>query len=150
MRSQCLLATWVVALLATAAWAGESKCQYWPAGYVPQEIVDIPVVMDVGFWVDIVNQDDVIKLQQVSIHRYEGCLDLEVRCNFNLTLSCSVVSTGAIEGQYTCFMQKPDVHPPGGTATVCARLDDAQLAGQPGGSRNVHVATVIIRVVPRW
>lgn len=150
MLRQSLLATWAVALLATAASAGELRSRCWPVHYVPQEIVDIPVVMDVGFWVDIVNQDDIIKLQQVSIHQYEGCLDLEVLCNFNLTLSCSIVSTGAIEGQYGCFMQKPDVDLPGGTATVCAQLDNAKLGGQPGGSRNVHVATVTIRVVPRW
>ena len=111
MRRQSLLATWAVALLATATGAGELKCQYWPAGYVPQEMVDIPVVMDVGFWVDIVNQDDVIKLQQVSIHRYEGCLDLEVRCNFNLTLSCSVVPTGACWFVVYCYIHAEFGHP---------------------------------------
>lgn len=144
-----LLALCVTALLASAATAGELRYYPWPATYVPQEIVDIPVVMDVGFWIEIVNQDDVIKLQQVSLHTYEGCLDLEVRCNFDLTMSCSITPTGAIEGKYSCYMQDPDVDVPGGTATVCARLEDANLTGQPGGSRNIHVATVTVRVVPR-
>lgn len=149
MLRQGLITVCAVALLTTAASAGEVNGRYWPAVYVPLEIVDIPVVMDVGFWVDIVNQDDVIKLHQVSIHKYQGCLDLEVRCNFNLTLSCSIVATGTIEGQYSCLMQDPDVDLPGGIATVCAQLEDAQLGGQPGGSKNVHVATITIRVVPR-
>jgi len=149
MLRQSLITVCAVALLTTAASAGEVRCYDWPVTYVPLEIVDIPVVMDVGFWVDIVNQDDIIKLRQVSVHKYQGCLDLDVRCNFPLTLSCFIVSTGAIEGQYSCLIQDPDVDPPRGTATVCAQLEDAELAGQPGGARNVHVATITIRVVPR-
>ena len=149
MMRQNLLVLCATALLASAAPAGELRYYPWPATYVPQEIVAIPVVMDVGFWIEIVNQDDVIKLQQVSLHTYEGCLDLEVRCNFDLTMSCSVTPTGAIEGKYSCYMQDPDVDVPGGTATVCARLENANLTGQPGGSRNIHVATVTVRVVPR-
>jgi len=149
MLRQSLLTCCVVALLATTASAGEINTTSWPTAYVPQEITDIPVIMDIGYWVEIVNQDDVIRLQQISIRRYEGCLDLEVICNFNLALSCSIVATGAIEGQYTCSMQSPDIDAPGGTATVCAQLDDPDLTDRPGGSRNVHVATVTIRVVPR-
>ena len=149
MMRQSLLAICVTALLASAATAGELRYYPWPLTYVPQEIVDIPVVMDVGFWIEIVNQDDIIKLQQVSVHTYEGCLDLEVLCNFDLTMSCSITPTGAIEGEYSCYMQNSDVDIPGGTATVCARLEDANLTGQPGGSRDIHVATVTIRVVPR-
>ena len=149
MLRPSLIAICVAALVTTAAPAGELKFHAWPVAYVPVEVVDIPVVMDVGFWVDIVNQDDVIKLQQVSIHRYEGCLDLEVHCNFDLTLNCSIVSTGAIVGKYACSLLDPDIDVPGGTATVCAQLVDADLDGQPGGSRDVHVATVTITVVPR-
>ncbi len=149
MKHQNLLVLCATALLSTAATAGEVRYYPWPVTYVPQELVDIPVVMDVGFWVEIVNQGDIIKLQQVSLHTYEGCLDLEVLCNFDLTMSCIVAPTGAIEGDYSCYIQDPDVDIPGGTATVCARLENANLAGQPGGSRNIHVATVTVRVVPR-
>jgi hypothetical protein len=149
MLRQRLIVVFAAALLATAAPAGELKYHYWPSSYVPQELVDIPVLMDVGYWVHILNQDDVIKLRQVSIHRYEGCLDLDVLCNFSLSLSCSITPTDAIDGQYACSMQGADIDPPRGTATVCAQLEDAKLGGRPGGSRDVHVATVTIRVVPR-
>jgi len=149
MSRQGWIVFWAAALLTTTVSAGEVKCRVWPVGYVPQEIVDIPVVMDVGYWVHIVNQDDVIKLQQVSIRQYQGCVDLEVRCNFNLTMSCSIAATGAIDGQYSCSLQGADVDVPGGMATVCAQLDNPDLAGRPGGSTNIHVATVTIRVAPR-
>jgi len=149
MLRRSLIVVCAAALLASAAPAGELRYGYWPSSYVPQELVDIPVLMDVGFWVHVLNQDDVIKLRQVSIHEYEGCLDLEVLCNFKLTLSCSITPTNAVEGQYSCSMQGADIDPPEGIATVCAQLKDAKLGSQPGGSRDVHVATVTIRVVPR-
>ncbi len=149
MSRQGWVVVCAVVVLAAAASGGELKGQVWPVDFVPQEIVDIPVVMDVGYWVYIVNQNDIIKLRQVSIHRYEGCLDLEVHCNFNLTLSCSVAATGAIGGQYSCSLEGADIDVPGGISTVCAQLENAELSGRPGGSRNVHVATVTIRVVPR-
>jgi len=149
MFRHCLIVLCAVALLATASPAGELKHGYWPSSYVPQELVDIPVLMDIGFWVHVLNQDDVIKLRQVSIHEYEGCLDLEVLCNFKLTLSCSITPTDAVEGQYSCSMQGADIDPPQGIAKVCAQLREANLGSQPGGSRDVQVATVTIRVVPR-
>lgn len=149
MLRQSLIVVCMTALSAAAAPAGELKCGYWPASYVPQELADIPVIMDVGFWVHVLNQDEAIKLRQVSIHEYEGCLDLEVLCNFQLTLSCSITPTDAIEGEYSCSIQGADIDPPQGIAKVCAQLRDANLGGQPGGTRDVQVATVTIRVVPR-
>ena len=138
-----------LAFLAMGAQAGEIKVYQWPVEYVPQEVTTLDVVMDIGFWIEIVNQDSVIKLQQVSVHTYEGCLDLQVKCNFNLSLSCAITATGTVAGTYSCSMQNPNVDPPGGTPTVCARLENADLAGNPGGTTNVHVASVTIKVVPR-
>jgi hypothetical protein len=149
MRAKTLLVGLAIALLAAAAPAGEIKLHVWPTTFIPQEVTTIPVVMDVGFWMEIVNQNTKIKLQQINIHTYEGCVDLQVRTNFNLTLSASITPTGAIQGQYSCFIDNPDIDVPGGIATVCARLNNANLAGKPGGSKNVQVATVTIKVVPR-
>ncbi len=139
----------LVALLAAAAPAGQIKVHQWPTKFIPQEVTSIPVVMDVGYWMEIVNQNVKIKLVQINIHTYEGCVDLKVRTNFNLTMSASITPTGAISGNYSCSIEEPDVDAPGGDRTVCAKLRNANLSGQPGGSRNVHVATVTIRVVPR-
>jgi hypothetical protein len=86
---------------------------------------------------------------QIDIHTYEGCTDLQVVTNFNLTLSCSITPTGAIAGQYSATIDGADIDVPGGTATVCAKLKNADLSGKPGGTKNVQVATVTIKVVPR-
>jgi hypothetical protein len=149
MRAKIVLMGLAITLLTGPAPAGEIKLHVWPTGFIPQEVTTIPVVMDVGFWMEIVNQNTKIKLQQINIHTYEGCADIQVRTNFNLTLSCSITPTGAIQGQYSASIDGADIDAPGGTATVCARLTNANLAGKPGGTKNVQVATVTIKVVPR-
>jgi hypothetical protein len=149
MSRRSLLIGLLAVVCASAAPAGEIKFHVWPVAPVPQEIAAIPVLMDIGFWIQIVNQDAVIKLQQITIHTYEGCTDLLVRTNTNIRLSCTIEPTQAIPGTYTCSVSPADIDIPGGTTRVCARLTNANLAGRPGGTRNVRVATVTIRVVPR-
>jgi hypothetical protein len=137
-------------LWAAAAPAGGIKTHCWPYEPVPLEIASIPVLMDVGFWIQIVNQDAFIKLKQTSINTYEGCANLKVRCNADLTMSCSITSTGAVKGAYSCSIsQGVNVNRPGGTVTVCAKLKDPNLASLPGGMTDVNVATVTLWVVPR-
>jgi hypothetical protein len=151
MLKKSLFAVAAVALLAVAAQAGEIKIHEWPCEFIFQEVAQIPVVMDVGFWVKIKDQDKLkIKLSQKSIHEYEGCTDMKVECNLNISLSCSISATGAVPGDYSCSLNPADVDSPGGTVTVCAKLANADLGGTPGGSKNVHVATVKIKVLPRF
>jgi len=148
LRGKLLVMASVV-LSATSLQAGQIKAHNWPVQFVPLEVAAYPVVMDVGFWMEIVNQSDVIKLQQVTITRYEGCIDVQVRTNFSLLMSCTITPTGAVGGTYTATITNAAVNPPSGTARLCVTLNNANLTGQPGGSTNVHVATVTVRVVPR-
>lgn len=149
MPRRSLLAGLLAVLCASAAPAGEIKFHVWPCTPIPQEIASIPVVMDVGYWIEIVNQDAVIKLKQIAIHTYEGCTDLYVRTNSNIRLSCSISPTGVIPGTYSCSIAGADIIPPSGHANVCAKLTDANLAGRPGGTTNLKVAVVTVRVAPR-
>ena len=74
---------------------------------------------------------------------------MRVRTNFSLLMSCTIVPTGAVGGTYTANMTNAAIDPPYGVARLCVTLNNANLTGQPGGSTNVHVATVTVRVVPR-
>jgi len=143
----------IVGLLAVlwtaAAPAGEIKTHYWPSAPIPLEIASIPVVMDVGYWIKIVNQNAFIKLKQKSINTYEGCTDLQIRCNVDLAMSCSISPTGTVKGTYSCSIVGPNINVPGGTMAVCAMLKNPDLVSHPGGTTNLQVATVTIRVVPR-
>ena len=152
MSKKSLFAVVVVVSLAAAAQGGEIKIHEWPCVFIPQEIcgLEIPVVMDVGYWVHVKDQDKLkIKLQQKSIHEYEGCTDMVVETNFNLSMSCTITPTGAVGGKYSCSVNPPDIDAPGGTTTLCAKLKSANLGDQPGGKKNVKVATIKIWVVPR-
>jgi hypothetical protein len=150
MAKKAILPILIAAALGAPAHAGEVKIHLWPVEFIPQEITEIPVLMDIGFFVRIDNQDDLrIKLLQVSIDEYEGCTDMSVTTNFDLTLSCKITPNGAVAGKYSCSILGADINAPRGTATVCAQLKDADLTGVPGGTRDVRVATVTILVVPR-
>ena len=130
--------------------AGEIKFHRWPATFLPQEVVTVPVVMDIGYYVAIEDQDNLqIKLQQTSINTYRGCTDVRVRTNFDMALSCDIQPTGAVGGDFSCSVTPADLSVPGGEVEVCARLEDADLVNVPGGTRNVQVAVVTIKVVPR-
>lgn len=148
-RRSLLIIALLVVVCASAAPAGEIKFHFWPVAPVPQEIAAVPVLLDVGFWIRIVNQDAIIRLRQITIHTYEGCVDLLVQTNTNIRLSCTITPTQVVPGTYTCSISPADISIPGGVATLCARLTNAHLGGVPGGTRNVHVATVTVRVVPR-
>ena len=146
-----LLAMAVVALLAVGVQAGEIKLHEWPCTFVSVEITSIPVVMDVGYWVKIKDQDKLkIKLIQdtADIHKFKGCTDMVVENNFNLVLSCSISATGAVPGEYSCSVDPANVPAGGGTVKVCATLVKADLSKTPGNSKDVQVATVKIKVKP--
>ena len=96
-----LFAVAAVVLMAVVAQAGEIKFHEWPCAPVPQEITTIPVVMDVGFWIRIKDQNLLkITLKQDAIHTYSGCTNAVVETNSCLTFSCSIsrVNQGGAAG----------------------------------------------------
>jgi len=152
---KALFAVAVVAVLAVAAQAGEIKYHEWPTTFVSQEITTIPVVMDVGFWVRIKDQDKLkIVLKQDAIHDYSGCTNANVETNTCLTFSCSIAKvkkdgSDVVPGDYSCSVSPANIDAPGGTLTVCAKIAKADLSKVPGGSKGVHVGNVTVKVVPR-
>jgi hypothetical protein len=148
---KALLAMAVVALLGVSVQAGEIKLHEWPCSFVSVEITSIPVVMDVGYWVKIKDQDKLkIKLVQdtADIHKFSGCTNMTVENNFNLVFSCSISATGAVPGDYSCSVDPANLAAGGGTVKVCATLKNADLSKTPGNSKDVQVATVKIKVKP--
>jgi hypothetical protein len=115
------------------------------------EITSIPVVMDIGFYVRIKDQDKLrIKLvqDQLDIHKFKGCVDIVVESNFNLVLGASISKTGAIAGDYSVSVDPASANAGSTTVKVCAELKNAVLTGQPAGTKDVQVATVKIKVKP--
>jgi hypothetical protein len=152
---KALFAVAVVAVLAVAAQAGEIKYHEWPTAPVPQEITTIPVVMDVGYWVRIKDQDKLkIVLKQDAIHDYSGCTNATVETNTSLKFSVSIAKvkkdgSDVVPGDYSASVSPSDIDAPGGTLTICAKIVKADLGKVPGGSKGVHVGNVTVKVVPR-
>jgi hypothetical protein len=159
MLKKSLFAVTVVALLAALAPAGEIKLHSWPTSYIPQELTDIPVLMDIGYWVFIKDQDKLkIKLSQTGSqgsntgqHQYEGCTDVAIQCNFDMKLSCSISKNGAVNGDYSCSVTPNTLSVGGGTVSVCAKIVKASLGtgGLVGGTKDLQVATVTLKVAPQ-
>jgi hypothetical protein len=146
-----LISLAVVALLAVGVQAGEIKTHDWPCQFVSLEITSIPVVMDIGYYIRIKDQDKLkIKLVQdeLDIHKFKGCTDMVVESNFNAVLSASISKTGAIAGDYSVSIDPSTANKGSTTVKVCATLTNAVLTGQDAGTKDVQVATVKIKVKP--
>jgi hypothetical protein len=151
MMTGCLTIAAVIAILAVGVQAGEIKTHEWPCQFISLEITSIPVVMDVGYYIRIKNQDWLkIKLIQdeQDIHKFKGCVDMTVESNFNAVLSASISKTGAIDGSYSVSLDTTAANKGSTTVKVCATLTNANLTMQDAGTKDVQVATVKIKVKP--
>jgi hypothetical protein len=177
MLKRSLIAVAVVALLASGVQAGEIKAHCWPCSFVALEITSIPVTVDIGYYVQIRDQDKLkIKLKQDStnFNNFSGCLGqggkttMQVRTNFEMKLAASVSKASGIEGSFTVSLTDPSSDASGGgyggTAEitvapgetfvpVCVKLagNDKTLfsiTGNKSPGTNVQIATVKITVKP--
>lgn len=88
------------------------KAHGWPVSFewVDLEGFVVPVYMDVGLFLEILNMGEVVDegivLEQVGIDKYEGCsLPFKIKCNFALKLGCKVEPT---EAGYDMMRKKYD------------------------------------------
>jgi hypothetical protein len=144
-----LSALTLAALLASIAQSGEIKVHHWPTAFIAQEVCDIPVMMDVqGLWLCRVVASPVKLLPVGGVGNFEGCSNVLVQCNFDVTLTCSIIPTGEIQGTYSASLAETDIDAPFGTTELCVTLTDAVPGGQ-AGRKNLKVAIVKITVTPR-
>jgi len=152
-----LLIVAAVLMLAGAAQAGEIKLHVWPCAWISQDLMTIPVYIDIGYWIRVKSQTNYkIKLNQLDIHTYDGCVTIPVECNFNAVLSTSiakVTTNGDITaggGVGLSSSVTPSVIAPGTTnVLVCAHITNANIGQFPGGSKDVQVAVVTLKVTPQ-
>jgi hypothetical protein len=151
MLKRSLIAVVAVAVLATVAQAGYIKTHDWPTTYVPQELMTIPVYVDVGYYVKVVDQNKEIKLSQKTgtARDFTGSVKIKIRTNFNLTLSCSITKTGSVNGNFSCTLEPENLNAGTETeVTVVANVTDLEVEEVLAGTKT-QVANVKINVVPR-
>jgi hypothetical protein len=106
----------------------------------------VELIQPAGTLVEIVNQDDVIRLVPTGPHSYEGDLDVKITCDTHVSWALSITAMGDVKGTYACWIDKFDLTPLGGIATVGVTLTEAEVADAPPQSK---VATVHLQVTPR-
>jgi len=122
--------------------------------YAPERVCSIPVIMDVGMYVEILNLKDLlIKLKQVEFETYEGCTEIEIKSNFDLEILCDIKPTGIVPGKYSCWIDNPkvpfDLSERPVVRNVCVKAEKVQILHAAPGL-NVHVADVMITIMPEF
>jgi hypothetical protein len=124
----------------------------WPATYDYRDICVIPVKMDVGFWIKVVDcKKKELKLKQVEIHKYSGSVDVSIQCNVNIQLSVGWSKASGVDlGGYghSESVSPSTLDAPGGTVTISLTLKDVNLQNLAGGTNCIQVGTVTLKVRP--
>jgi hypothetical protein len=120
--------------------------------YTPQKMCVIPVMMDVGTYVEILDIEKLsIKLKQVDFETFEGCTEIRIRNNFDLELGCIVEPTGLVPGKYSCWIDDKKVplelSNDFRVRKVCVKAEKVKLLYTAPGI-DVHVADVTVTIVP--
>ena len=131
----------------------KAEADKWPAEYKYQEVCRIPVKMEVGFWIKVVNCKDIkINLKQDSIHNYSGSVDVQIVTNVNLQVSADWVQTiaASMEKDYL-NLSASTIDAPGGTITVSLGLKKVDLGGTGMVAGTcVEVGYVSLKVRPNF
>ena len=178
MLKKCLIAIALVAFLAATVQADTSQYKGdpwpWPFKWKKVEICSIPVYMEIGWWIEVKDcQDLEIILKQVPCNElhmkdttdwpcYQGCEDVKIRANFEAELSLDldktkkgddVIHKSKVGWNVPGWPEKLILGPTGGSweeYEVCVELYDTDLWEIDASSAGVleKVADLVIEVEP--
>jgi hypothetical protein len=161
MVKKCIIALAVAALLVTTVQADDPVIKRdgtWPVQFIALDICTIPILMDVGHFVQIEDCDDLeIILKQVTCSDdddfpcYEGCEDFNARANF------PAVFDGRVDKNDSGIIDDTDVTFPNGNTIdpgdfqalkVCVTAKKAELWKATAPSDKTPVGNLVITVKP--
>jgi hypothetical protein len=168
MLKKSLIAIAVLAI-AMPAVAGQLKIHgNWPCSYDYQDVAVIDVLVEVGYYVHVVNQDPITLIQKQDatdpFHTYEGCTTTAIQNNFIIDLKATIANTATDLGG-TYVIESIDSVPAavnnGGVwsidgmamgsqdVKICVLGTDVDITQVPGGTTTTNpVAQITISVVP--
>jgi hypothetical protein len=134
---------------------------YWPYEYKELDICSMPILMEIGMYVDVKDcKDREIILKQVDCAEigksandfpcYLDCETINVRANFDVKLGTRIVKNGSVLKDAEGFYDGSDVVPGDGgyhAMSVCVRAWDARLYQGTYGSE-VNVGTLYVTAKP--
>jgi hypothetical protein len=152
MLKKSLIAIAVLAI-AMPAFAGKMKIHDpWPTELKKVEVAKIDVIMDVGYWIEIVDQKPIKVGQDTTATNpyatYTGCKKTDVVTNFNVQLILEAAAASTAGGSWSATASQA-VLPPGKTnIEICVTGTGVKIEKLIGGSKDVKVAEVTVKVLP--
>jgi len=185
MVKKSIIAIALMGMLATVSFAQDGQVNgqvkvdgMWPCQYIPLEVCRIPIVMDIGMFIEVIDcGKKKIVLKQVtcpagrSFPCYKGCTTIGVRSNFEAQLGLklykvgNVISSSFFGDNWEAYFNDTSTTPPtkksswiipgnGNTTNVevCVEAWDANIYAAPPGNdackTAVSVGQVGITAVP--
>jgi hypothetical protein len=166
MVKKSLIAIALLAILATTVQAGDLAenprkfDDHWPWTYTALEICQIPVYMDVGMYVELIDCcDKEIVLKQVTCDTigkapedfpcYKGCVTFDIRANFEVKLGTTLYDQSDVITDWAAALSI-DVIPGDGnphSVELCVTAWNAQIWTSAPGDK-ILVGEVGITVKP--
>jgi hypothetical protein len=172
MVKKSLITIALMSFLATTVMAGDLAQNPWKFDddwpkeviiiYEELEICQIPIYIEVGMYVELIDCDDAeIKLVQVpcadigkdpdDFPCYHDCVDVEMRANFDVQLGLKLYPpVGDIIDEWEAYFQGADTIVGDGTTqtiTICVDAWSANIYNHAPGDK-VYVGEVAVTVMP--
>ena len=114
MFQKGLIAITVLAI-ALPVLAGDYKTHSWETQYVSQEMgIAINVILDVGYYIHIVNQDDIevsqfdgLMLEESPYTTYWGCNLTDIEANFAVDITGKATPVSPAGGTWSVYFADP-------------------------------------------
>jgi tetratricopeptide (TPR) repeat protein len=98
--------------------------------------IDVEILPSTQTAMEVVNRDDVIRLYPIGPYRYDGDLDLNVRCDSEVSWGLSIAADERTVGStYACRIDKFHLSAPGGVVTAGVTVKYAKLDHLPPGTK---------------
>jgi hypothetical protein len=152
MLKKSLIAIAVLAI-AMPAFAGSLKVHEWQktCAWVPVDICTIDVLIDVGYYIVIDNQDAIKLTQSEGTNNYSGTYTSDVHSNFDATLSVSITASGdvAIDTLKAEFQNGTEDITAGDDAIeILVTADGVAIEDLTANTSDQKIANMTISVVP--
>jgi hypothetical protein len=162
MVKRMLIAIAVVAVVATSVQADSPYIKQddsWPTEYIALDLCTMPVLMDVGMYVQLKDchkreiklvQVDCASIGQEKFPCYKDCDDIEVRANFAAVLGTKLAKAeGSPIKDWKAYFDGDNTVPGDGVykkLTVCVDAWESQIwTAAPGDKVNVGTLTVTVK-----
>ena len=143
----------VILVLSCCVGAGDIKIHGWSTPLSEAESHRLDVVIDIGYFIHIVDQKPIQVIQDTSTddpyHNYIGCKNTDVISNFNAVLMAESHAVGIAGGTWSANIN-PSIISSGTTSvTICVKGNNVIIENLNGSEKGAKVAEVVVMVLPQ-